>query len=72
MGNFFTSTQVYNNEKLNREEFIENFCNKMAEEGHVTCDSDESEFSYILIFADNCKWVTISSDEKGMITYEKH
>ena len=62
MGNFFTSTQIYNNEKLNREEFIENFCRKMAEEGYVTCDSDESELSYILRFADNCKWVTITSE----------
>lgn len=61
MGNFFTSTQIYN-EKLNREEFIENFCRKMAEEGYVTCDSDESELSYILRFADNCKWVTITSE----------
>ena len=62
MGNFFTSTQIYNNEKLNREEFIENFFRKMAEEGYVTCDSDESELSYILRFADNCKWVTITSE----------
>ena len=62
MGNFFTSTQIYNNEKLNREEFIGNFCGKMAEEGYVTCDSDESELSYILRFADNCKWVTITSE----------
>ena len=62
MGNFFTSTQIYNNEKLNKEGFIQNFCNKMAEEGYVTCDSDESEFSYILRFADNCKWVTITSE----------
>ncbi len=33
MRNFFTLTQIYNNEKLNREVFIDNFCNKMAEEG---------------------------------------
>lgn len=62
MGNFFTSTQIYNNETLNREDFIDNFCRKMAEEGYVACDDAESELSYILKFADSCKWVTISSE----------
>ncbi|SHM32412.1 hypothetical protein [Ruminococcus flavefaciens] len=38
MGNFFTSTQIYNGEKLNKEQFIEKFCKKMAEEGYVNCD----------------------------------
>ncbi|WP_295073036.1 hypothetical protein [Ruminococcus sp.] len=65
MGNFFTSTQIYNNEKLGREEFIENFCSKMAEEGYIPCDDDESELSYILKFADNCNWVTITSESYG-------
>ena len=62
MGNFFTSTQIYDNEKLSKEQFIDNFCKKMAEDGYVTCGNDESELSYILRFADNCKWVTITSE----------
>lgn len=62
MGNFFTSTQIYDSECLTKEQFIDKFCEKMAEDGYVTCDSDESELSYILKFADNCKWVTITSE----------
>ncbi|MCR4796065.1 MAG: hypothetical protein K5898_13045 [Ruminococcus sp.] len=62
MGNFFTSTQIYNNEKLGKDEFIENFCSKMSEEGYVPCDDDDSEIAYILRFADNCNWVTITSE----------
>ena len=62
MGNFFTSTQIYNNRKLNREKYIEYFCKEMAEEGYIACDGDECELSYILRFADNCKWVTITSE----------
>ncbi len=62
MGNFFTSTQIYDNEGLTKDQFIDKFCKKMAEDGYVTCESDESELSYIMKFADNCKWVTITSE----------
>ena len=62
MGNFFTSTQIYDSECLTKDQFIDKFCKKMAEDGYVTCESDESELSYILKFADNCKWVTITSE----------
>ena len=62
MGNFFTSTQILNNEILDSKKFINEFCEKMAEEGYVTCNNDESELSYILRFANNCKWVTITSE----------
>ena len=65
MGNFFTSTQIYNNEKLGKDDFILNFCKKMEEEGYVPCDSDESEIAYILRFADNSNWVTITSEAYG-------
>ena len=51
MGNFFTSTQIRNNKKLSRNEFIEKFCAEMSFEGYMLCDSDESELSYILRFA---------------------
>ena len=61
MSNSFTLTQIFDDEMLGRKQFIANFCKK-AEEGYVTCDSDESEVSYILKFADNCKWVTLASD----------
>ena len=73
MGNFFTSTQIYDNGSLTKEQFIDKFCKKMGEEGYVTCDSDESELSYILKFADSCKWVTITSEsyEQGNQTSQK-
>ncbi|MDD7517156.1 hypothetical protein [Ruminococcus flavefaciens] len=73
MGNFFTSTQIYDNESLTKEQFIDKFCMKMAEEGYLNCDSEESELSYILRFADNCKWVTITSEsyEQGNQTSQK-
>lgn len=73
MGNFFTSSQIYNNEDLNSQKFIDKFCMKMAEEGYVSCDSDESELSYILRFGENCKWVTITSEayEEGNQTSQK-
>lgn len=73
MGNSFTSTQIFDGEMLESKQFIENFCKKMADEGYVTCDSDESEVSYILRFADNCKWVTLASDayEQGNTNSQK-
>ena len=73
MGNFFTSTQIFNNKKLSKDQFVDKFCKKMAEDGYVACDSDESELSYILRFADNCKWVTITSEayEQGNQTSQK-
>ena len=73
MGNFFTSTQIFNNKKLSKDQFVDKFCKKMAEDGYVACNSDESELSYILRFADNCKWVTIISEayEQGNQTSQK-
>jgi hypothetical protein len=62
MGNFFTSTQIFDSEMLDNKQFIDKFCKKMEEEGYIACNSDESELSYILKFADNCKWVTITSE----------
>ena len=34
----------------------------MKKNGYVTCNSDESEVSYILRFSDECKWVTLASE----------
>ena len=65
MGNFFTSTQIYDNEKLTKDQFIDKFCRKMTKEGYTTCNGDESELSYILRFADNCNWITITSEAYG-------
>ena len=63
MGLFFTSTQIFNKELINNKDFIDLFCNKMKEAGYVTCERDEAEKSYVLRFADNCKWVTITSED---------
>ena len=62
MGRFFTSSQIYNSKRLDKEGFIDFFCKKMKDNGYVPCRSDESEISYILRFADNPKWVTITSE----------
>ena len=62
MGSFFTSSQIFNPNQLDRDQFINLFCDKMSKSGYVTCDSDESELSYILRFSDNSKWVTITSE----------
>ena len=62
MGSFFASTQIYNPNLLDREQFINFFCEEMKKNGYVTCNSDESEVSYILRFSDECKWVTLVSE----------
>ena len=62
MGSFFTSTQIYNPNLLDREQFINFFCEEMTKNGYVTSNSDESEVSYILRFSDECKWVTLASE----------
>lgn len=62
MGRFFTSTQIYNPNQLDRDGFKAYFCEKMKKEGYEHCEADCAELSYVLAFADNCKWVTISSE----------
>ncbi|MBQ6944884.1 MAG: hypothetical protein IJN43_11245 [Ruminococcus sp.] len=62
MGSFFTSTQINNPKQLNCDGFKAYFCEKMKKEGYEVCDADSAELSYVLVFADNCKWVTISSE----------
>ena len=62
MGSFFTSTQIYNPNLLDREQFINFFCEEMKKNGYVTSNSDEREVSYILRFSDECKWVTLVSE----------
>lgn len=70
MGRFFTSTQIYNPKQLDRDGFKAYFCEKMKKEGYELCEADCAELSYVLAFADNCKWVTISSEayEQGKQT----
>ena len=63
MGNFFTSSQIFNGEGLDKQQFIDKFCKAMADSGYVVCDSDEGEKSYILRFDANSKWVAIASEE---------
>ena len=43
MGSFFTSTQIYNPNLLDREHFINFFCEEMKKNGYVTSNSDASE-----------------------------
>ena len=62
MGSFFTSTQIYNPNLLDREQFINFFCEEMKKNGYVTSNSDEREVSYILRFSDECKWVILASE----------
>ena len=62
MGRFFTSTQIYIPKQLDRDGFKADFCKKMKKEGYEVCEADCAELSYVLAFADNCKWVTISSE----------
>lgn len=76
MGRFFTSTQVLNEERLGKDDFLKKFCEKMKEEGYVKCDEEESaEISYVFAFSENekCKWVTMSSEsyETGNAKAEK-
>lgn len=62
MGLLCTTTQIYTPIISSPSQFANLFCQKMLKEGYVICDSDESEISYILRFADSCKWVTVISD----------
>lgn len=54
--------QIYNPNLLDREKFIDFFCEEMKKNGYVISNSDESEVSYILKFSDECKWVTLTSE----------
>lgn len=63
MGNFFTSSQIFNVEGLDKQQFIDKFCKAMADSGYVVCDSDEGEKSYIIRFEADSKWVAIASEE---------
>ena len=62
MGRFFTSTQIYNPKQLDRDGFKTDFCKKMKKEGYEICEADCAELSYVIAFADNCKWVALSSE----------
>lgn len=62
MGRFFTSTQIYNPKQLDRDGFKAYFCERMKKEDYEICDVDCAELSYVLVFADNRKWVTLSSE----------
>ena len=63
MGNFYTTVQILDNEKLGSKRFTEKFCKKMADEGYVSCGEDEAEQSYILCFAESSNWIAIASEE---------
>lgn len=63
MGDLFTCSQIYNDKNLEKEKFLDFFKEKMKSEGFIDCNRDESELSYILKFADNSNWVTVTSEE---------
>lgn len=73
MGNLFTSIQIHNPEQLSKEQFIELFCNKMKKNGFDVSNAEDHEISYVLAFADNCKWVAIGSEsyEQGNAATQK-
>ena len=48
-----------------QQQFIDKFCKSMSDSGYTVCDSDESEMSYILRFAEKSKWVAIASELYG-------
>lgn len=56
------SILIYNPKQLNKEKFTKFFCDKMKNNGYVISDSNEYDISYTLRFADDCKWVSITSD----------
>ena len=62
MGSFFTSTQILNASNLSKEEITKKFHDIMKKDDYVMCEADEGELSYAFSFADNSKWVTMSSE----------
>ncbi len=62
MGSFFTSTQILNASNLSKEEITKIFHDMMKKDDYVICEADEGELSYAFSFADNSKWVTMSSE----------
>ncbi len=62
MGSFFTSTQILNASNLSKEEITKKFHDMMKKDDYVMCEADEGELSYAFSFADNSKWLTMSSE----------
>lgn len=62
MGNFFTSVQLRNNNKLPRKQFIRLFCEKMKDRGYDIGDEDNAELSYVLVFSESGSWVSLASE----------
>ena len=62
MGSFFTSTQILNVSNLSKEEITKKFHDIMKKNDYVMCEADEGELSYAFSFADNSKWLTMSSE----------
>ena len=62
MGRSFSSTQIYNSNRLKRGDFISFFTKEMEKTCYVPCESDQSEITYFLRFSENTKWATIASE----------
>lgn len=62
MGRSFSSTHIYNSQRLDKEEFLALFCEKMQEAGYITGNETDYTLAYVFAFTDDCQWVTICSD----------
>lgn len=76
MGNFYTSTQILNDELLSKEDFLKKFRNMMKRDGYETCeDDDEGEIRYSFSFSEEKenRWATLYSEsyEEGNQTSKR-
>ena len=64
MGNFYTCTQILNDQPLSKEDFLKKFCEAMKQEGYAVCEDGEGEMEYSFSFADEkgCRWATLYSE----------
>ena len=64
MGNFYTSTQILNDQPLSKEDFLKKFCEAMKREGYAVCETGEGEKEYSFSFSDEkgCRWTALYSE----------
>lgn len=69
MGRFSTTIQVFNSNRLNREQFISEFVKIIDSVGYFSSSENNFDISYFLIFQPNNKWITVGSNEYKKITF---
>ena len=64
VGNFYTSTQILNEQPLSKDDFLKKFCEAMKREGYAVCETGEGEKEYSFSFSDEkgCRWATLYSE----------